>query len=129
MNDLWYTIREGLPEENVMIKQGNLDTYSLAITYMNDNLYAKFNMEQIARYCNVSCSGLEKIFARYTGGGVMQYYSELKLERSRKLLLEGYKVGKVAELLCFSSCAHFSAAFKRKYGIPPLRYKLGERTQ
>lgn len=109
-----------------MKRQGNLDTYSLAIGYMNDNLYAKFSMEQIARYCNVSCSGLEKIFARYTGGGVMQYYNELKLERSRKLLLEGYKVGKVAELLCFSSCAHFSAAFKRKYGIPPLRYKLGE---
>lgn len=110
-----------------MKQQGNLDTYSLAIRYMNDNLYTRIELGQIARYCRVSCSGLEKIFARYTGGGVIQYFSELKLERSRKLLLQGYKVGKVAEQLRFSSCAHFSAAFKRRYGVSPLHYKLGER--
>ena len=100
-----------------------LENYHLAITFMKENLQRKLTVKDVAGYCHVSVSGLEKIFAKYFGGGIMQFFLEMKLEYSKKLLAQGNSNYEISNMLSFSSPAHFSGAFKKKFGISPLQYK------
>ena len=104
-----------------------LETYSRALAFMNQNVSQKLTVKDIAFHCNVSTSGLEKVFSKYYGAGVMAYFRELKLEEAKKMLKSGYTVFAIAQTLQYSSSAHFSAAFKKKYGISPLKYKHEKR--
>lgn len=94
-----------------------------AIEYMKENVEKKLRVDHIEAYCGVSRSWLEKIFGKFTERGVMRYFLDLKLEHATKLLKQGKTVGEIAKQLHFSSIAHFSMAFKKKYGVSPLRYK------
>ncbi|MEE1013532.1 MAG: helix-turn-helix domain-containing protein [Clostridia bacterium] len=106
-----------------MRSRDTLGTYQHAITYMKENLHRKLCVADIADYCFVSVSGLEKIFAKYSAGGVMQFFLEMKLEQSKKMLQQGYRNHEISKRLSFSSPAHFSGMFKKKFGISPLQYK------
>ena len=53
----------------------------------------------------------------------MRYFLDLKLEHAAKMLKEGYTVNFIAKRLKLSSSAHLSMAFKKKYGVSPLKYK------
>ena len=51
-----------------------------------------------------------------------------KLEESRGLICSGAgTISQIAQTLRFSSVQHFSAAFRRRYGIPPSVYARGVR--
>ena len=106
-----------------MHKKNTLEIYECAMKFMAERLTEKLTVQEIARNCCTSISGLEKVFARFTAGGVKCCFLDMKLEYAAKLLDEGYQVGYLAKLLNFSSTAHFSLAFKKKHGAPPLKYK------
>lgn len=94
-----------------------------AVAYMRENLTKKVRVEEIAAHCGVSPSWLEKTFAKVMEHGVMRHFLDLKLEYAARLLKEGYSVNYLSEYLQFSSAAHLSLAFKKKYGLSPLKYK------
>lgn len=106
-----------------MYKKNTFDVYHNAIHFMKNHLFEKLRIEDIARHCTVSASGLEKNFSRLGKNGVMRCFLDMKLEYAAEKLKVGYTVNYLADTLNFSSAAHFSAAFKKKYGISPLKYK------
>lgn len=103
--------------------KNRLDVYNQAVVFMREHLFDKLRVEEVARHCSISMSGLEKIFAGYAGTGVMRYFLDMKLEYAAKMLKEGYTVNYLAKELRFSSTPHLSMAFKKKYGVSPLKYK------
>lgn len=106
-----------------MYKKNTLDAYHTAAKFMQEHIFEKLRVEDIARHCMISPSGLEKNFSKFANKGVMRYFLDLKLDYAAKMLREGYTVNYLAKLLNFSSSAHLSLAFKKKYGISPLKYK------
>ncbi|MEE1014241.1 MAG: AraC family transcriptional regulator [Clostridia bacterium] len=106
-----------------MYKKNGRDVYHKATEFMKENLFEKLHVIDIAEHCGVSASGLEKYFAEFGGIGVMRQFLDLKLDKAAKMLKEGYTVNYLAKLLNFSSSAHLSMAFKKKYGVSPLKYK------
>lgn len=106
-----------------MNKKNTLDAYRSAIEFMEEHIFEKLRVEDVARHCMISSSGLEKHFSKHANMGVMRYFLDLKLEYATKMLREGYTVNYLAKLLNFSSSAHLSMAFKKKYGVSPLKYK------
>ena len=106
-----------------MYKKNSLEVYRKATEYMKEHLFEKMHVVDIAQHCGVSCAGLEKTFSKFGETGVMRYFLDLKLEYVAKTLKEGYMVNYLAKLLNFSSSAHLSMAFKKKYGVSPLKYK------
>ncbi|MEE1013751.1 MAG: AraC family transcriptional regulator [Clostridia bacterium] len=109
-----------------MMKKERVAVYQDAVAYMKDHLFDKLRVNDIARHCMVCTSGLEKHFARCAKKGVMRYFLDLKLEYAADMLKKGYSVNYLAKILNFSSSAHFSMAFKKKYGTSPLKYKYSE---
>lgn len=103
--------------------QNSLEHYRKAVQFLEEHLFEKLCVSDIASFCGVSTSGLEKHFARCNQRGVMRVFLNLKLEKAAKMLKEGYTVNHLAKMFRFSSQAHFSMAFKKKYGVSPLQYK------
>ncbi len=97
--------------------------FSRAVGYMNGNLNQEPEVAQIARYCNVSETGLKRIFKKFSGQAVHRYYTMLRLNAAKELLGEGVPVGKIADKLGFSSAGYFSYAFKRETGMTPNQWK------
>ena len=106
-----------------MGRKNKLDVYHDAVIFMREHLFEKLYVTDIADHCGVSPSGLEKIFADLAKIGIMRYFLDLKLEYAARMLKNGDAVRDTAQQLNFSSTAHFSMAFKKKFGVSPLKYK------
>ncbi|WP_404862621.1 helix-turn-helix domain-containing protein [Georhizobium sp. MAB10] len=75
---------------------------------------------KIAHHCGVSRSTLYRLFEPL--GGVSHYVQETRLHHTYRLLCnreERRRIGDIADEAGFSSDAHFSRAFRRKFGMSP----------
>lgn len=99
--------------------------FRTASRYMKDHIDTNVSVKDIARACNISESGLKRIFAKYAGISVHKYFLNLKLGAASNFLLEGKSVTEVTDLLGFSSQSYFSAAFKRETGKAPSKIRKG----
>lgn len=101
--------------------------YKKAVNLLDTHLYSAITVDELARQCNVSTSYLKRIFTKFTGIGIHEYFLQSKILCAKKLLSDGLSVTEVADRLSFSSQNYFSIVFKRKVGISPLQYKKGTR--
>jgi AraC-like DNA-binding protein len=82
----------------------------------------RLTVAQIAELCGLGESNLKKIFKKYAGIGVMEYYASVKTEQAKQLLLEGKSVRQTAEQLGFVDQNYFCVFFKRQTGVSPSKY-------
>ncbi len=94
-----------------------------AINYMNSQICMQPSVSDIAAFCNISQAGLKRIFYKFSGIGVHQYFLTLKLKTATELLESGFSVTETAEKLGFSSQSYFSAVYKRVLGVNPSEVK------
>ncbi len=104
-------------------KKGDAKVFSDAVSYMNANIAEFPSIEEIARKCRISQSGLKNIFTKYAGLGVHKYLISLKINAARKMIEDNISITQISEKLGFSSQAYFSLAFKRETGFTPTEYK------
>ena len=94
-----------------------------AISYLNSNIHRQPSVPELARFCNISESGLKRIFDKYAGIGIHKYLMKLKIKTAAELLQQGESVSCVAEKLGFNSQSYFSRAFRRETGVTPSSLK------
>ncbi|MBQ2285544.1 MAG: helix-turn-helix transcriptional regulator [Clostridia bacterium] len=90
---------------------------------MENNICSNISVDLLAKECNVSSAQLKRVFNKYAGIGVHEYFLQIKVLYAKKLLSNGMTVSEIAEKLSFSSQNYFSVVFKRKVGVSPLQYK------
>lgn len=91
---------------------------------LENNLYGKLTVEEIAKRLSKSESTVKNLFALYRSGGIMRYYNYLKIEEAKRLIREGScNFGRIAALLQFDTPQYFSTCFKRFVHMSPLEYK------
>lgn len=79
--------------------------------------------EELARLVNMSVSKLARGFRAMTGMSLHAYVIERRLELAAMYLVkEGGNVSQAAIASGYSNMSHFSAAFRRKYGVLPKDY-------
>ncbi len=98
-------------------------TFRRAISYLNSNIHRQPSVPELARFCNVSESGIKRIFDKYAGIGIHKYLLKLKVKAAAELLQKGESVSSVAEKLGFNSQSYFSRAFRRETGLMPSSLK------
>ena len=95
-----------------------------ALAYMRERLGEELTVEDIARGASMSVSKLKMLFREYSGGGVIDKFIDMKIERSKDLIRMGvYTIGEVAEALGFSSLHYFSRTFKARVGVSPTKWE------
>lgn len=97
-------------------------TYSSVAAYINENLPALQCVTQIADAYGISPVGLQKLFHKYTGAGVMHYVNHLKITRAAQMLKNGSTSKAAALALGFTDQNYFSTVFKRITGLSPTQY-------
>ena len=92
-------------------------------TYLKERLDRPLTIEQVCRDNLIGRSQLQKRFHDQTGGGVMAYFSKLKIQMARRLIREGnLNVTQIAAALGYQSVHYFSRHFKQHTGMSPSQY-------
>ncbi|WML34372.1 AraC family transcriptional regulator [Clostridium sp. OS1-26] len=95
-----------------------------AVTAMHSNLHKKITVEDLAKIANMSPSYYVRTFKKETGQSSIGYLNQIRLERVKRLLLEGDKAITEIALECgFSSSAYLSSSFYNKFKISPTDYR------
>ncbi len=81
------------------------------------------SLAEVAAVCAVSPFHLARLFRAETGLTLHAYVQRLRLHRSLELLTAGKPTVEIAVDLGFASRAHFSASFKRLFGVSPSEFR------
>ena len=101
----------------------NSKVFGKIISVLNEHIKENITVGLVAEECFISTGKLKKLFKRYTGMGVMAYFTELKIKKAMELLSGGLSVKETAEELSYSSQFYLSSVFKKVTGITPSKYK------
>jgi AraC-like DNA-binding protein/quercetin dioxygenase-like cupin family protein len=119
---LWRLVTGPLGESvrQTSVADSSLTHVSRAVRWITDNYSQPFRVEQLARMCGMSTSAFHRTFAAVTGLSPIQFQKQIRLQRSRLLLIAGsgdvastgYRVG-------YGSASQFSRDYRRQFGLPP----------
>ena len=91
--------------------------------YMEQRVEHSLTLEQICRDNLIGRSQLQKLFHTHTGGGVMEYFSWLKMQTARRMIREGrLNFTQIATRLGFQSVHYFSRRFRQVTHMSPSEY-------
>ena len=128
-------VKKSLTEENIMVTK-NSDGLLPQDKVFLDELYKimdkelandEFNVSAIVEEMHLSHSKFIYKVKGLTGLTPSEFFKTYKLNKAAQLLKKGeYNISEVAYMTGFSTLAHFSKVFKKKFGVSPSQYINGE---
>lgn len=101
------------------------ETIAECLQYVEDNLYKKINLDDIAMYCGISKYHLDRMFKSLTGAPLMEYVQFRKLSSSISDLKDtNRRVIDIAMDYGFDYEQSYIRAFRKKFGITPLKIRV-----
>lgn len=92
--------------------------------YIEEKYSQNINLEDIANSVYLTSNYLSNLFKEETGKTIMNYLTEIRLKKAKKLLLNTeYKVFEVAEKVGYKDARYFSQVFKKNVGITPTTFR------
>jgi AraC-like DNA-binding protein len=83
-----------------------------------------WSVAQSARELGFSAGHLRRVFKAQAGVSPAQFVTQCRLETAAALLkTTADPIKSIAQQAGFEDMAHFSRLFRRRYGMPPLRYR------
>lgn len=94
------------------------------IDLLSEDLGRNIDIEALAKSVNLSSSRLRHLFKDETGLTPAQYLKRLRLERARELIDGSFlRLKEVMPQVGISDESHFVRDFKKKHGLPPIKYR------
>lgn len=103
----------------------NADTevYNRIITYMEDHIYSNLTIEELCRSTLVGRSKAQKLFRDRNNCGVINHFSQMKIEKAKELIRnKDMNFTQISDLLGYTSIHYFSRQFKKITGMTPSEY-------
>ena len=105
------------------LKAADVEKIQYAKEIILRQLHNPCSLIDLARQVGTNEFTLKKGFKEVFGTTVFGMVAEVKMEQARQLLLSGEKnISEVSDLTGYSHQAHFTKAFKKKFGVPPSEY-------
>ncbi len=105
---------------------GILETYKVVQDlqiYMENNLYSRITLKQLAEYVGYSPWHMSRIFKEVTGKTPFDYLRALRLAKAALVLRDNNtKILDVALDFVFDSHEGFTRAFSKEFGVSPHKY-------
>lgn len=109
-------------EKNSLSLSPSAQNYSRIVKILEENIDKNLSVTEIAQMAEMGASNVKKIFQKYAGMGVMQYFTSKKMTRAKELLGSGMSVKETALSVGFADQNYFSTVFKKQTGMPPRTY-------
>lgn len=91
--------------------------------YIRNNFQFSISIEDVSKNVGVTPNYLANIFKSQTNQSPKSYLTEVRMQKAIIYLLTGqYKVKEVGKLVGYPNQLHFSAEFKKHFGLSPLAY-------
>lgn len=104
------------------VADSSLTAIGRAVRWITEHYDRAFRVDEIARSCGMSVSAFHRHFVAVTALSPIQFQKQIRLQRSRLLLLGGTDdVGSVAFRVGYESVSQFSREYRRQFGLPPGR--------
>ena len=95
-----------------------------AIEFAEANVDRSVSLEEMASAAGVSRFHLVRLFREFTGETPAVYARELRIERSKRLLLESRRpISEIALACGFADQSHFTVSFLRSTGLTPAAFR------
>ena len=111
---------------NQLQNTGSFELVSKAIQYINQN-YNDYNLtaQHLSGKFGITPSYFSRIFNEYANCAFPDYLSNVRLEESRKLLLQNPKasIQEICTEVGYTNTSYYTALFKKRYGITPGKYR------
>ena len=92
--------------------------------YIEQNVQEIPSLRDIAVYVGVCETTLKTAFKYFYGKTVFEYFNDYRLNKAGEFLQDfSHTISEAAFLTGFKHSSHFSTAFKKKYGITPIKYR------
>ncbi len=92
--------------------------------YILANYANQISVESIASMLGIDRRYLCRVFYKNTGDTPQNFLVNFRLEKAAVLLVKhGYSVSEAAKSTGYEDIYNFSKMFKKKFGVPPSRYK------
>jgi len=96
------------------------------VALMEANIEEAISLDELAAYVQLSRRQLERLFQQHLGCTPSRYYMNTCLFRARQLLKQSrLSITEVASVCGFTSTQHFSAAYRKLYGLAPRNERRG----
>lgn len=100
------------------------DMIEETILFMREKLDGRFTVEDFGVRYRLSASHFSGLFRRSTGMSPIEYFIQLKIQKSCQLLFNtNIKIKDVAKAVGYDDQYYFSRLFKKLMGISPDRYR------
>ena len=98
--------------------------YGAVCAFLEENIGNALTVEEIARGSGMSVSKLKALVREKSGGGAVELFNALKIEKAKMMIGEGkYNFTAIALELGFGSLHYFSRTFKKYTGVSPSEYE------
>jgi AraC-like DNA-binding protein len=90
-----------------------------AVRWISEHFDETFRVEALAKNCGLSPSSFHRGFRAMTGVSPIQFQKQVRLQRSRFMLIAGGDVTTVGHQVGYDSISQFSREYRRQFGLPP----------
>ncbi len=94
----------------------------LARSFIDEHFAGSISLEGLGRLTNLSPFHLHRVFRRQTGMPPHAYQTQVRVNRAKQLLLQGWPLAEVALATGFADQSHLTRHFRRLVGVTPGRY-------
>jgi len=92
--------------------------------YIKKNCADKLSLDSLAKEVFLSKSYLSSIFKKETGMSLTAYITKVRVEKSKKLLLEkNASLAVISDLCGFKDQSYFTKVFKKETGVSPKHFR------
>ncbi len=113
-----------LSQFRLIKESGEKDPVSQSINFMLENLAKKLKLDEIASETGLSASHYSRLFLNRTGHSPIDYFIQLKIQRSCRLLDNSAgMIADVAREMGFDDQFYFSRLFRKVMGMSPVEYR------
>lgn len=113
-----------LHKKNSESQNNSADTVKKIIDYINLNYAKEIKNNDLAEIAGYHEYHLNRLFIKYTGMGMHRYILNLRINESKRLLLNtDLSISEIASQTGFCSNTHFSTYFKKETKVSPFEYR------
>lgn len=95
-----------------------------SVSMIEAHLYRDLSLEEMARSVNLLTSRFRHLFKAETSVSPLQYVASLRMRRAKELIeTTPLSIKQVRHAIGVRDKKHFSARFKKTYGLAPKEYK------
>jgi AraC-like DNA-binding protein len=97
--------------------------------YLAENFLADHSLENLAQMFCMNTNKLMSVFKKQFHKSIFEYIQELRMRHAYGMLLDDMQVTEIARALGYKNPNHFSAAFKREFGVVPSGVKSASKNR